>query len=424
MKRNSFGFALILICLCACCTALAQTVLQKTPDGVGWLSFALEDAQQTYGAEGLPLNTAPNGLEAMYRWMNQGSEGSELVRVRMPAGRVLISAGMTEIGKAISVEELGQMWPTIARRLGKTTLYVNDEKNCASTISIDGREWLSIQTTAVLEGDKMLSVSLQGFANCDTGFLVELWMVEPAQPTYLYDDEAAAELAADKEAANRWMEGLRVPLLDDGAELPAFSEPSASGQENETVGIAPSAVTVEYADSDGWFTMRVPENVVVINAGNVEEKTASAQEDVTSQARLPLYRHWLGEVEEYDATLFTEPNYGVAVLLMTFTSDPPMTLEDLEAMEESITATVARDMKGTIQVGDRARGEFEGEEYASYVYEGSYSGRPVVLIILASSKGTSVREINIWRQDAPMNDEWIDALLNALDTFHYIGAAE
>lgn len=418
MKRNSLGFALILICLCVCCTALAQTVFQKTADGVNWLSFALEDAQQTYGAEGLPLNTVPKGLEAMYQWMNQGSEGSELVRARMPAGRVLISASMTEIGEAITTQELGQMWPSIARRLGQTTLYVNDERSCASTISLDGREWLAIETTAVLEGDKMLSVSLQGFANCDTGFLVELWMIEPAQPTYLYDDEAAAELAADKKAATRWMEGLRVPLLDEGAELPAFTEPSKYG------GIAPGAVTVEYADPDGWFTMQVPENVVVINAGNVEEKTASAQEDVTSQARLPLYRHWLREVVAYGATLFTEPNYGVAVLLMTFTSDPPMTLEDLEAMEEAITATVARDMKGATQVGSRDRGELEGDEYASYVYEGSYSGRPVVLMILASPKGASVREINIWRQDAPMNDEWIDALVDALDTFHYIGTAE
>lgn len=424
MKRNSFGFALILICLCVCCTALAQTVIQQTADGVNWLSFSLEDAQQTYGVEGLPLNAAPKGLEAMYQWMNQGSEGSELVRVRMPAGRVLISAGMTEIGMAISAQELGQMWPAIARRLGRTTLYVNDEKSCAGTVSIDGREWFSIETTAVLEGDKMLSVSLQGFANCDTGFLVELWMIEPAQPTYLYDDEAAAELVADKEAAARWMEGMRVPLLDDGAELPASTSSSNSRQVNEGEGIAPSAVTVEYADPGGWFTMQIPENVVVINAGNVEEKTASAQEDVTSQARLPLYRHWLKEIEPYEATLFTEPNYGIAVLLMTFTSDPPMTLEDLEAMEESITATVARDLKGATQVGSRDRGELEGDEYASYVFEGSYSGRPVMLMILASPKGASVREINIWRQDAPMNDEWIDAMVDALDTFHYIGTAE
>ena len=191
-----------------------ETVSLTTADGVPWMRFTLGEARQ-YERGQAERPAAPQGLEEMYQWMEEGGEGAADIRVlRMPAGRVLASVSLTETGVSLSPGELTALWPRIAKNLGKKAIYVDDGAECADTALLDGREWLHVQTTAVLEGEeKMLSVSLEGFANCDDGWLVEIWTIQPGQAAYLYDEEASRELQADQQAAGEWLAGVSAPAI-------------------------------------------------------------------------------------------------------------------------------------------------------------------------------------------------------------------
>lgn len=175
-----------------------------------WLFFSLPE-----GVDCLPSPlerepSVPQGLEGLYQWMQPRDRDRDTWFFRMPYGRVLASASRTELGEAIPAPELLAFWPRIAAVMGQSTAFVDDKPENASLQTLGGREWLSIQTKAALDGAKMLSVTVKGLANCDEGALVEVWIVSPALATYRYDDAAYAELKEDQETAKRWLESLSL----------------------------------------------------------------------------------------------------------------------------------------------------------------------------------------------------------------------
>lgn len=212
---------LVIFFLSGMAVAQAEIIVLVTDQDVEWLQFTMESDATFYQFYDEKKPIPPKGLEAMYQWMEMGADEQEIAFICMPKGRALISMQRTDIGALLSAEELCGMWPQMAKSLSKHTLYVNGDPSCASVTKLGGGEWMHVQTMAVLDGDKMLSVEMQGYSKCDDGVMVELWLVLPASPTYLYDDTASAELASDRLAAEYLLTTVRVsddPSIDTSPE--------------------------------------------------------------------------------------------------------------------------------------------------------------------------------------------------------------
>lgn len=210
---------LVIFLLGGMAASQAETIVLVTDQDVEWLQFTMESDATFYQFYDEKKPIPPKGLEVMYKWMETGADEQEMAFICMPKGRALISAQRTDIGVLLSAEELCGMWPQMAKSLSKYALYVNGDPSCASVTNLGGGEWMHVQTTAVLDGDQMLSVELQGYSKCDDGVMVELWRILPSSPTYLYDDTASAELASDRLAAEYLLSTVRVS--DDlGVDIP------------------------------------------------------------------------------------------------------------------------------------------------------------------------------------------------------------
>lgn len=208
---------LVIFLLIGMAVAQAEIIVLVTDQDVEWLQFTMESDATFYQFNDEEKPIPPTGLEVMYKWMETGADKQEMAFISMPKGRALISAQRTDIGALLSAEELCGMWPQMAESLSKYTLYVNGDPNCASITRLGGGAWMHVQTMAVLDGDKMLSVELEGYSKCDDGVMVELWLITPASPTYLYDDTASAELASDRLSAEYLISTVRVsddPSID------------------------------------------------------------------------------------------------------------------------------------------------------------------------------------------------------------------
>jgi hypothetical protein len=176
-----------------------------------WLTFELQEGMECLPSPLEAEPVVPEGLEALYQWMQPAQSGGETYFVRMPHGRVLASISRREMGKKLRAEEMLGLWPRIVTTLAKTTEFVDDKPDSASLLDLGGATWLHLQTKAALGGEKILSVELKGLANCDKGVLVEVWIVTPADATYRYDDEAYAQMQADRELAEKWLASLELP---------------------------------------------------------------------------------------------------------------------------------------------------------------------------------------------------------------------
>ncbi|NLV58071.1 MAG: hypothetical protein GXY67_04820 [Clostridiales bacterium] len=177
-----------------------------------WLKFDLQEGMECLPSPLEEPAAVPEGLEALYQWMQPAQKGGETWFVRMPHGRVLGSISRREMGVNLRAEEMLGLWPHIVTTLAKTTEFVDDKPDNVSILDLGGASWLHIQTKAALDGEKMLSVMVDGLANCDKGILVEVWLVSPADATYRYDDQAYTEMQADRESAEKWQDSLILPL--------------------------------------------------------------------------------------------------------------------------------------------------------------------------------------------------------------------
>ena len=209
----------VLLVLAAMSLPLTAGMAGSTPetlatgDGKPWLAYLPMEGVQAWLIPGIQAE-APPGLDALYGWMGEERDGSEVLDARlfrMPNGRVLISCSRSEVAVDISPVDLIRLWPEIAAKLMKKSQYVDGNTDNASIQTLAGEEWLHIHTKAVLDGEKMLSVELECFALCREGAIVEIWQAWPSTATYKYDDGAAAELQADLGTAAEWIHGVSLP---------------------------------------------------------------------------------------------------------------------------------------------------------------------------------------------------------------------
>ena len=174
-------------------------------------TYMLPDgAEAVFFAEAASLDV-PDGLEPMYALMLTASFKSDVYVVRMKHGRALASVSCTPLDAPVDAQAMLARWPEIAQTISKTVLYINADESCAAVAQRYGREAFTVTTDIAVGDESMLLLRAEGLAFAQGSDLIELWAVRPADPVYLYDAQAAAELASDREDLQFFLDSLAFP---------------------------------------------------------------------------------------------------------------------------------------------------------------------------------------------------------------------
>ncbi len=213
---------------------------------------------------------APTGLEAMYSLMTTANDFSDVYVVRMPNGRAMASISCTMVSQGLSAEELLALWPRIAEEIGREAVYVDADDACASVRSFNGYDALCVDTSIVVGEESMALLDARGRVFCRGNDLMEIWAVAPADPIYLFDDEAASELQSDRSDLDDFLDSLDFSLETNGEGL---AENANGSWESPSVSIP----SVPYADPDGHFTLEVPQDCTILTALSTEAEVAAVR---------------------------------------------------------------------------------------------------------------------------------------------------
>lgn len=430
MKRWFYG--VLALCLTAfCASAFAQEALAsrqlETAEGVAWLSFNLPEGAEAIalGAEALPQ--APEGLEALYDWFTR-KEGQEagLAQtwvVSMANRRVLTSATRTEVGVALAPEDLLTLWPEMVYKLGTNAMFVNDEEASATVGSLNGVPCLKIDTMAVLDGESMVSVLLEGYAYAQEGVLVEVWVATPAQATYLYEETSYQQLLADMDAAQQWLGSIQ--LLPEGLSLPGAEswEGTQQSVEEPYQGIRPSEQTIRYIHPKGYFFLEVPENCIVIDPDEAGEKAATAQEDVEDEGLRALYLMWLDLASQAGDTLLVSPNYDCAMMIAMIPGQN-IGLAEMQALQPGAEALLSSLLDDFVTYQPLTSMNLGGQEYWVLSYGGAYEKQPMYVVLMVMSGQGKAPEVDMWFREDAISTPWDSAFSLMIDSLVFLDAPE
>ena len=452
---------IFLLTLCFCVTALSSQSVVITQDAdspsmqnpalpataaqVGdpyaWLDFDIVNGSSVYSVPKDRTLPIPAGLESMYRWMEGNADTDTVVYTQMPAGRVLAYASLSFVGSPLSAADLCALWPQIAAELGKSALFINDAFDCTSIVTWRGEDWAAVKTTAALDGDTMLSIDMLGFFNCDSGVLREVWLIQPSPTTYLYDASAKAELQADVDASEVWVQTLRFLSQEEAelwnqdrnnppppvvSEFPAFKAmPPQPGSPTPPrapdivlPAISPSRTTVEYTDPLGRFTLTMPDNVTIILPEDVDARLQTAQADVGDLPRLPLYRHWLEEAKVNEGILFVSPGYDCALMVMFTSAGRLKTAADVAGLASSLEKTLSQTLTD-LSLLDADLYTISNLDTYVFAYNCMMGAQELSLLIFASVEDGVLREANLWNAETGVEAVWPQALLEMMDSIAY-----
>lgn len=354
-----------------------------------------------------PLPDAPNGLEALYAWMKQAGAQSDTWLWTMPNGRALISCSHTELGRTFSAQELKELWPAVASRLMKQTLFIYEADVCAGTVWLYGQEWVKFETFAVLDGKSTLPVTLEGYAFCEEGTMVELWLGYPAQPIYLYDDVAFAQWQADVEAGKAWLQSVRTISGDAQAERDMFAD--------ETILQLPAGRWVNFVAPDDSFSLSAPENCLILLPDQLALWRKNVLQNVAEGSRRDRALLWLNEAERYHDVLLLDPNLGAAMLISSMEGNA-LTKEELQAGIPALTKALGNVLEDVMT--DEEIHEFAVNErmFWQVRFMGSCFGQPLQMELLLTCNTNDAFEINLWLQPEAVSTVWTDAFAAVVGT--------
>ncbi len=201
--RRFAGAALLLALWMAVCLALGEDTVFATcelPNGA--VSLALVEAGGW---------DAPAGLEGMYDLMFSANLMSDVYLVRMKNGRALLSISSCPGVTPLMPEAFLSRWPRIAAAIGQEARYVDDSPSCASVTTAFGQDVFAVHTSIAVGTDELVLLDAQGYAFTIGTDMIEVWAVAPADPVYLYDEAAAAELMSDRADLSACLESLAFP---------------------------------------------------------------------------------------------------------------------------------------------------------------------------------------------------------------------
>ena len=301
----------LLLCLCVLLTAaLAQA------------EFVLPEGCKEFMA-GSTVEPIPEGLAPMYALMSLESYSSRdsVEVIRMKNGRVLVSFALDIASKEYTPEELQSYAGAIAQRIAGETAWADGAAAEAEISTLFQTPCLSMTTNLAAAGETdQLLITAKGWLIPVDSLLLEVWMVSPAQPVYVYDEQAAKELEEDLSDAENLL--ANMTLADFGIVPESEAENSISSQDIITMTPSTADLTVElpetvtYTDPNGIFTMDLPVGSIVLDS-------SSTPEDFTAARAAYVAAHPAGgdtvftnisvDVEEGEGVLILTPDYQASL---------------------------------------------------------------------------------------------------------------
>ena len=273
-----------LLALLFCLLILAPSALAQEGS---FATYQLpQGAQACYFTEAREFDV-PEGLEPMYNLMQHATMLGDLYLMRMPNGRAMASVGCSPMEQALSAEELLALWPEIALNLVRECAWVNDDPSCAAVENCYGIDMLHISTQLSVGDTTTLLLDAEAFAFCQDGGMIEIWAVKPAQPVYLYDEQAAKELEEDEQALAFFLSSLDF-----------------SGQ-------IPSIQSEDYTDPKGRFAMQILTGSTVITADTPITDISAARErfvEANAAGADNAFDQMMTDVYEQQVTLILTPD--------------------------------------------------------------------------------------------------------------------
>ena len=169
-----------------------------------------EGSESAYITEASGLQ-APEGLWEMYALMLDANDQSDIYITRMRYGRALVSISCTTDAGPGDAEDLLALWPQAAGRIAEDVGFVDDSASCASMETAFGYDALVIRTDIAVGEESMVLLEAQCAAFYNGPDLIEVWTLLPAASAYLYDEQAAAELASDRADLEAFIDSLNFP---------------------------------------------------------------------------------------------------------------------------------------------------------------------------------------------------------------------
>ena len=96
-------------------------------------------------------------------------------------------------------------------RIAQDVSYINDSASCADVDTAFGYDALTIRTDIAVGEENMTLLEAQCAAFYNGLDLIEVWTLLPADIAYLYDEQAAAELASDRADLEAFVASLSFP---------------------------------------------------------------------------------------------------------------------------------------------------------------------------------------------------------------------
>ncbi len=248
MKR----FWALLLALCMLISGAAAQEVSSTPIA----TYVLPAGAQAVHLWESGVWEIPEGLEEMYRLMQNATMHGNVYLVRMDNGRALVSVSCMNPDALRTAEELHAMWPQIATNIAKEGVTVNADESCAKVETLYGYEALHIQTTIGLGklGEDM-QLDAEGIAFARGDELLEVWAVIPAEGSYPADEKASQELEEDRADLASFMQSLN------------FNDLSSMAVEG-----------VAYSDPDGRFALVIPQDCTVLTVHSTQQEIDAARE--------------------------------------------------------------------------------------------------------------------------------------------------
>lgn len=384
----------VALCLFAC-GALAE-------ESGSIASFVLPEGAETYYLPDNPDIPVPDGLAELYALMRNFSPNSDVYLARMPHGRVLASVSCKAVPTPFTAQQLHALWPEIASRIGKTVQYINADAACAKAETRYGFEALAIETDLAVGTDSMLLLKAHSTAFCRGTDLLEVWAVYPADSVYLYDEAAAAELAADLNDLNAFLASLNFA-----------GEPVAE------------AAAAPYRAPSGRFAMAVPRDCVILDptstqqaAADVRARYIAANPDGADTAFDVYYRDLLNE----DATLiFTADMQAVVALYCLSMPEADGLTPDMLCRTAGSTRDGLTKKFGAARcLLDNGRQELSGITHARMGYALSTRDFAQELLLLCCvESGGWLREVDLFFSEAMPGRERLALVNLVLQTLTY-----
>lgn len=304
------------------------------------------------GAEALHLWDSgawevPAGLEGMYGLMQHAQVYGDVYLVRMPHGRALVSVSVMKPDNQYTAQELLPLWPQIAQNIAKKGVSVDASESCASVESLYGFDALHIQTDIAL-GDWGSGVTLnaEGIAFPRGDELLEVWAVIPDASTYPADDPAAAELAADAQSLDAFMQSLQFTNLESMA----------------TEGMP-------YFDPEGRFGLVVPVGSTVLTAQSTQEEIAKARESYLAAHETgadKLFDEYISDIFTQNVTVIIAQNQHLVAEIFASQEEAfrDVTADQLAALAQPIQQNLAEKFDAVLPLNVNERAVISGYKHA------------------------------------------------------------